>query len=122
MSVLCLLLCTYVNECKIDQSFIIKILNGIEKQDGVSPKARDLINAVSEQGNKDISNDFKMKLMDFYSETLAEKDTGQLVINTVVKALFYVYAEIKDMPVDDELSIFIDETHFIVGIFYYLFK
>ena len=53
---------------------------------------------------------------------MAEKDKGQLVINTVVKALFYVYSEIKDMPVDDELSILIDETHFIVGIFYYLFK
>ena len=76
------------------------------------------------QGNKDISNDFKMKLMDFYSEDLAEKDTGQSIINTVVEALFYVHAEIKDMPVDDELSILIDETHFIVGIlnFYYLFK
>ena len=35
---------------------------------------------------------------------------------------FYVHAEIKDMPVDNELSILIDETHFIVGIFYYLFK
>ena len=55
-----------------------------------------------------------MKLIDFYSENLAEKDRGRLVINTVVEALFYVYAEINDLTLNNELSILIDETRFIV--------
>lgn len=119
--VFCGLLCTHTNEGKRNQPLIAKILNGIEKQDGVSPKAKDLIKTLSAQGNKGISDDFKRKLMDFYSETLTEEDTGSSVISYVVEALFYVYAEINDLPVD-ELNFHIEETSFIVGIFYYLFK